>query len=357
MKKFQQALMTGVSYMLPLIVFSGMTIAVTGMITTSVSGDIEAVTLLNGFAWTMMDIIPAIFAAYVAYAIGDKAALIPGFIGGYIAAHPLVENTSASGFLGAILAGVLAGYAVLYLRKLKVPDFLDSIKKTLLIPVLTGWGVYVIMAYPVAYFVGALNDLIISNLITLSQAPQYAFLLGAILSAMCAFDMGGPIGKIAITFVFAVWNDPSGLGFVVNAAVFPGIMVPALSVGIASLIARNKYTEDEIKMAPASILSGLVGITESTLPYAFRDPFRIIGANMLGASIGGAIMMGFGVSTAGVSGVFGMPMASNLGIFILAIAIGTLISVGVQIAVKKPVDKTVSASGPEEDDFDFEITM
>lgn len=357
MKKFQQALMTGVSYMLPLIVFSGMTIALTGMISQSVQTDFPAIATLNGFAWVMIDLIPAIFAAYMAYAIGDKAALIPGFIGGYIAAHPPVEGTSASGFLGAILAGVLAGYVVLYIRKVKVPQFLDSIKKTLFIPVLTGWLLYLIMAYPIAYFVGALNDFIINNLITLSQAPQYAFLLGAILSAMCAFDMGGPIGKIAITFVFAVWNDPSGLGFVVNAAVFPGIMVPALSVGIASLIARNKYTEDEIKMAPASILSGLVGITESTLPYAFRDPLRIIGSNMLGASIGGAIMMGFGVSTAGVSGVFGMPMASNLGIFISAILIGTVISVTTQILIKKPVDEYTQLAGADDDELDFDITF
>ncbi|WP_197017736.1 PTS fructose transporter subunit IIC [Alkalibacterium sp. AK22] len=357
MKKFQQALMTGVSYMLPLIVFSGMTIALTGMIAQSASAEIPAVTTLNGFAWTMINLVPAVFAAYMAYAIGDKAAIIPGFIGGYVAAHPPVEGTSASGFLGAILAGLIAGYAVIYMRKLKVPDFLESIKKTLFIPVLVGGLLYLLMAYPVALIVGALNDFIIDNLIALSQAPQYAFILGAILSAMCAFDMGGPIGKIAITFVFAVWNDPSGLGFVVNAAVFPGIMVPALSVGIASLIARNKFTKSEIEMAPASILSGLVGITESTLPYAFRDPIRVIGANMLGASIGGAIMMGFGVSTAGVSGVFGMPMASNLGIFIAAIAIGTGISVATQVLVKKPVDETIPTVEAGEDELDFEITL
>ena len=354
MKKFQQALMTGVSYMLPLIVFSGMTIAVTGMIAQTAGGDIQTVTLLNGFAWAMMNIIPAIFAAYMAYAIGDKAAIIPGFIGGYIAAHPPLENTSASGFLGAILAGFLAGYVVLWMRKLPMPEFLKSIHKTLFIPVLTGWLLYFVMAYPVALVVGALNDFIIENLLTLSQTPQYGFLLGAILSAMCAFDMGGPLNKIAITFVFAVWNDPSGIGFIVNAAVFPGIMVPALSVGIASLIAKDKYTDAEIRMAPASILSGLVGITEATLPYAFRDPIRVIGSNMFGAAIGGALMMGFGISTSGVSGVFGLPMASNILLFIFAILVGTVISVGVQILWKEPVGATFAA---EEDDFEFDITF
>lgn len=356
MRKLQQALMTGVSYMLPFIVFAGMTIAITQMYSQYVSVDSSVVNTLNGFAWVIMDLIPAIFAAYMAYAIGDKAAIAPGFIGGYIAAHPTVENTSASGFLGAILAGFIAGYVVSYFRKLPFPDFLESIKKTLFIPVIAGLLLYLIMAYPVAMTIGVLNDLIIANLITLSESTRYAFLLGAILSAMCAFDMGGPLNKIAITFVFALWNEPSGIGFRVNAAVFPGIMVPALSVGIASLIAKSKFSKEEIEMAPASILSGLVGITEAALPYAFQEPLRVIGPNMIGAAIGGAIMMAFGVSTTGVSGVFGLPMASNLAIFVLAILVGVVCSVGLQILIRKPKDSTDSIA-KEEDILDFDITM
>lgn len=356
MRKFQQALMTGVSYMLPFIVFAGMTIAVTEMYSQYIQADTVSMTTLNGFAWVMIDMIPAIFAAYVAYAIGDKAAIAPGFIGGYIAAHPTIENTSSSGFLGAILAGFLAGYVVFYFRKIPVPEFMESIKKTLFIPVLTGWLLYFVMAYPVAISIGALNDFIIASLINLSEAPQYAFLLGAILSAMCAFDMGGPLNKIAITFVFALWNEPSGIGFRVNAAVFPGIMVPALSVGIASLIAKSRFSEAEVKMAPGSILSGLVGITEAALPYAFQDPLRVIGPNMIGAGIGGAIMMAFGVSTAGVSGVFGLPMASNLFIFILAITIGVACSVGLQVLVRKPKPEKDEVT-QNEDDLDFDITI
>lgn len=356
MRKFQQALMTGVSYMLPFIVFAGMTIAVTEMVLQYIQADSASMTALNGFAWVMIDMIPAVFAAYMAYAIGDKAAIAPGFIGGYIAAHPTIENTSASGFLGAIIAGAIAGYVVRWFRKVPVPEFMESIKKTLFIPVLTGWLLYVIMAYPVAITIGALNDLIIESLIHLSEAPQYAFLLGAILSAMCAFDMGGPLNKIAITFVFALWNDPSGIGFQVNAAVFPGIMVPALSVGIAALISKSKFSEAEIKMAPGAILSGLVGITEAALPYAFQDPIRVIGPNMIGAGIGGAIMMAFNVSTAGVSGVFGLPMASNLYIFVLAVVVGVAVSVGLQVIVRKPHSQK-EESAAQEEDFDFDITM
>lgn len=355
MKKIQQSLMTGVSYMLPFIVTAGMTIALTGMYTQYVNADSAANATLNGFAWTLIDLIPAIFAAYVAYAISDKPGIAPGFIGGYIAAHPLVEGTAASGFLGGIVAGFAAGYMVVYLKKIKLPDFLEPVKKTLFIPILTGGVIYFLMAYPVALTVGALNAFLIANLIRLSELPEYAFLLGAILSAMCAFDMGGPIGKIAITFVFAVWNDPSGIGFVVNAAVFPGIMVPALSVGIAALLAKSKYTEEEIHMAPGSILSGLVGITETALPYAFKDPLRIIASNMIGAAIGGAIMMGAGISTSGVSGIFGLPMASNSLVFIFAILIGVIISVTLQIIWKKPVIRDAET---EEiyTDFDIEIT-
>ncbi|WP_042221926.1 PTS fructose transporter subunit IIC [Oceanobacillus manasiensis] len=357
LKKLQQALMTGVSYMLPFIVIAGMTIAVTGMWTQYINPDTVAINTLNGFAWTIMDLIPAIFAAYVAYAIGDKAAIAPGFVGGYIASQPLIEGTAASGFLGAMVAGVIAGYLVAYSKKIKVPEFLESIKKTLFIPVITGWIVYVLMTYPVAMTIGELNEFIINNLITLSEAPQYAFLLGAILSAMCAFDMGGPLNKIAITFVFAVWNDPSGIGFVVNAAVFPGIMVPALSVGIAALIAKSKFSDEEIKMAPPSILSGIVGITEATLPYAFQDPIRVIGSNMIGAAVGGAIMMGYGVSTSGVSGIFGLPMASNIFMFILSIVVGVGISVLLQITLKKRKQPTSSSEEKNDDDLDFEITI
>ncbi|MFC6463489.1 PTS fructose transporter subunit IIC [Marinilactibacillus sp. GCM10026970] len=356
MRKLQQALMTGVSYMLPFIVFAGMTIAVTQMYSQYISPDVSAVNTLNGFAWIIMDMIPAIFGAYMAYAIGDKAAIAPGFIGGYIAAHPTVENTSASGFLGAIIAGFVAGYVVLYFRKLPFPEFLESIKKTLFIPVLTGWLLYLLMTYPVAMTIGVLNDVMIESLISLSESAQYAFLLGAILSAMCAFDMGGPLNKIAITFVFALWNEPSGIGFRVNAAVFPGIMVPALSVGIASLIAKSKFSQEEIDLAPASILSGLVGITEAALPYAFQDPFRVIIPNMIGAAIGGAIVMATGVSTTGVSGVFGLPMASQLLMFITAILVGVVCSVVLQILVRKPRVHDTSVA-EKEDDLNFEITL
>lgn len=353
--KIRRALMTGVSYMLPFIVFSGMTIALTGMYSQYIQADNATVLALNGFAWTMMNLVPAIFAAYVSYAIADKPGLAPGFIGGYIASMPPVEGTASSGFLGGMIAGLVAGYLVLAIKNFRLPDFIEPIKKTLFIPVIAGLSLYFLMAYPVAMSVGVLNEWIINGLIQLSQMPQYAFLLGAILSAMCAFDMGGPVGKIAITFVFAVWNEPSGIGFIANAAVFPGIMVPALSVGIAALIARSKYTLAEQKMAPASILSGFVGITETAIPYAIQDPFRIIPANMIGAAIGGAIMMGFGVSTSGVSGVFGMPMASNLPIFLLAILLGVAVSVTLQVLLKKPVD--INAI-PEEtyEEFDIEIT-
>lgn len=356
MKKILKPLMTGVSYMLPFIVVAGMTIAFTGMLEQYLSIQKEWITTLNGFAWTVMGLIPAIFAAYVAYAIADKPGIAPGFIGGYLAANPIIEDTAASGFLGAIIAGMLAGYIVNLMKKIKLSEILDSIKITVLIPVLSSWIIYFFVAYPLAMTVGALNNFIIENLITLSTMPQYAFLLGAILSAMCAFDMGGPLNKIAITFVFAVWSDPSGIGFVVNAAVFPGIMVPALSVGIAALIAKNKYTEAEIKMAPSSIVSGTVGISEAALPYAFRDPIRVIVSNMIGAAVGGAIMMGFNVSTAGVSGILGIPMASNIPIFILAIITGTIIAVVLQIVLKKPVTKNDSIQLEDEDieiEFDF----
>lgn len=344
--------------MLPFIVIAGMTIAITGMLNQYLGIEYAWISTLNGFAWTVMGFIPAIFAAYMSFAIADKPGIAPGFVGGYIAGNPLIEGSAASGFLGAIIAGFLAGYLVRWMKSIKLPSVFDSIKTTLFIPVLAAWTIYFVVSYPMALTVGVLNDFFIENLIALSKIPEYAFLLGAILSAMCAFDMGGPLNKIAITFVFAVWSDPSGIGFVVNAGVFPGIMVPALSVGIASLIAKSKYTEDEIKLAPSSILSGVVGITEAALPYAFRDPIRVIGSNIVGAAVGGAIIMGTGVSTAGVSGIFGFPMASNIPLFVLAILIGTAISVLLQILLKKPIEISKNQeTNKKEKDFDIEIKI
>lgn len=353
MKKIQRALMTGVSYMLPFIVVAGLTIALTGIMTTYFGMENDILTNLNGFGWTVMGFIPPIFGAYVAFAIADKAAIAPGFIGGWIAANPILENTNASGFLGALLAGLIAGYLVQWLKKMPIPEMIDSLKSTLIIPLLSTLVIYFLMVYPVGIVVGSLYTAIVNGLLSLSANPSTAILLGAVLSAMCALDMGGPLGKIALTFVFAVWADPSGLGFLANAAVFPGIMVPAISVGLAALLAPKKFTESERKNAPGAIVTGLVGITESTLPYAFRDPIRVIGCNVIGAAVGGAMMMGFNVSTPGVSGIIGIAPASDPLMFTVCILVGVAISTALLVFVKKEAVETAA----EEEDVDFDITF
>lgn len=335
MKNIQKALMTGVSYMLPFIVVAGLTIAGTGILTTYFGLTADVVVKLNGFAWTVMGFIPPIFGAYVSYAIADKAGIAPGFIGGYIAANPILENTAASGFLGGLIAGVIAGYLVQWIKKLPFPEVISSLKSTLVIPVISSLVIYFLMAYPIGIAVGELNNIIIDGLLSLASNSGTAFILGAVLSAMCAFDMGGPLGKIALTFVFAVWSDPSGLGFMANAAVFPGIMIPALATGTACLLVPKKFTEDEKKNAPGVIITGLVGITEGTLPYAFRDPLYVIGPNVIGSAIGGALMMGLKVSTTGVSGIIGIPAANAPLMFIMCIVVGTAISVVLQVLLKK----------------------
>ena len=222
MKQIRKALMTGVSYMLPFIVVAGLTIAITGILTSYFGVTADVVVKLNGFAWTVMGFIPPIFGAYVAYSIADKPGIAPGFIGGWIAANPILETTKASGFLGGLLAGLLAGYLVLLLKKIPFAKAIESLRNTLVIPLLASLVVYFAMAYPIGIVVGALYAVIINGLLAMAANTATAILLGAILSAMIAIDMGGPLGKIAITFVFAVWADPSGLGFLANAAVFPG---------------------------------------------------------------------------------------------------------------------------------------
>jgi len=354
MKTIQKALMTGVSYMLPFIVVAGLTIAITGIIKSYFNIDSDVVTKLNGFAWTIMGFIPPIFGAYVAYSIADKPGIAPGFIGGWIAVNPILKYTKPSGFLGGLVAGLLAGYLVLLIKKVKFPAALDSLKATLVIPFVVSIVVYFAMAYPVGIVIGFAFNVIINALLTMTATTTTAIILGAILSAMIATDMGGPLGKIAITFVFAVWADPNGLGFLVNAAVFPGIMVPAISVGLASYIAPKKFTDSERKNAPSAICTGLVGITEATLPYAFRDPIRVIGCNIVGSAVGGAMMMGLKMSTSGVSGIIGIPPANNPLLFIFCIAVGVAISTTLLVFVKKPVTDNLTSS-EEEVDIDFTL--
>lgn len=338
LKKIQKALMTGISYMLPFLVIAGMLIAITGMITEYIRPDISSILYLREFAWLLMDFLPAIFAAYVAYEIGEKLAIAPGFIGGYLANNPIIEETAASGFLGALLMGVLTGYLVVLLKNVKVPELLESIKESLFIPVISAIIIFYVISYPLAYSIGYLNEFAVSKIVELSRIPEYASLVGALLSAMCALDMGGPLNKLALLSVFALWGDPSGIGFVLNAALFPGLMIPGISTGIAAMLTKNKFNEEERNNALTALISGLFGIAEIALPYAVRDPIRTIGANVMGASIGGAIMMSFNISTSGVSGIFGIPMANNIPAFLLSIIIGVIISLVIQIIWKKPID-------------------
>lgn len=353
MRKLQQALMTGVSYMLPFIVVAGMTIAISGICSSYFNVTNDFLTYFSTFGNTVLGFIPPIMGAYVAFAIGDKAAIVSGFIGGWIANNPVLEGTNSSGFLGAIIAGFIAGYLVEYLKKLPFPAVINSLKTMMIIPLVSSYVIYLLMVYPIGIGVGAIYSGIVNALLALSAQSGTAVILGAILSAMCAFDMGGPLSKIAITFVFAVWADPSGLGFLVNAAVFPGIMVPPLAVGIARFIAPKKFTEAEKRQTPGALITGLVGITEATLPYAFRDPIRVIGCNVIGAAVGGAMMMGFGISTPGVSGIVGIPPASNPLMFTLCIVVGVAISSILLAFVKKEVTEEEIAE--ENIEFDIEL--
>lgn len=352
-RKMQQALMTGVSYMLPFIVVAGMTIAISGICTSYFGLESDFLTNLNTFGSTVLGFVPPIMGAYVAFAIGDKAAIAPGFIGGWIANNPVLEGTQSSGFLGAIIAGLIAGYMVDQLKKMPFPELISSLKTMMVIPLVSSFVIYLLMVYPIGIVVGAFYQLIVDSLLKLSEQPGTAVILGAILSGMTAFDMGGPLSKIALTFVFAVWSDPSGLGFMVNAAIFPGIMVPPLAVGIASYIAPKKFTTAEHRQAPGTIATGLVGITEGTLPFAFRDPIRVIGSNIIGAGVGGGMMMALGISTPGVSGIIGIPPASNPLMFTLCIAVGVAISVVLMVLVKKPVTEEEI----EEENVEFDIEL
>lgn len=323
-------LMTGVSHMLPLVVAGGLLIAISFMFGIEAFKD-EAIAF--GLPKALMDIgggaafhlMIAVFAGYVAYSIADRPGLAVGLIGGMMAAN------FGSGILGGIFAGFLAGYVVKFLNdKIQLPPSFSSLKPILILPLLGATVVGLAMAYLINPPVKALMDGLVSWLNTMGQTN--AILLGALLGGMMCVDMGGPVNKAAYTF---------GVGLIASqqylpmAAVMAGGMVPPIGMAIATMIARNKFTVNQRDAGKPAFVLGLCFISEGALPFVAADPVRVIGTSILGGAIAGAISMGFGITLqAPHGGLFVIPFVSNPLMYIVAIAVGSVVT-GVLYALIK----------------------
>jgi len=332
-------LLTGVSYMLPMVVAGGLCIAL------SFAFGIEAFKQQGTFAAALMQIgggtafalMVPVLAGFIAYSIADRPGLTPGLVGGMLA------MSTGSGFIGGIIAGFIAGYvAKLISSKLKLPNSMEALKPILIIPLLSTLVVGLAMIYLIGTPVAKILEGLTHWLQTMGTAN--AVLLGAILGGMMCSDMGGPINKAAYAFGVALLSTQT---YAPMAAVMAAGMVPPLALGLATMIARKKFDKTEQEGGKAALVLGLCFITEGAIPFAARDPIRVIPCCILGGAVTGALSMAVGAKLMAPHGglfVLLIPGAITpvLG-YLLAIIVGTLVTAVSYAFLKRP-DATAAAA-------------
>lgn len=338
-------LMNGVSHMLPFVVGGGILIAIAFLIDgfsvdlNSLPADqranfgtiTQAAAMFKGIGGTAFGFMLPILAGFIAMSIADRPGLAVGFVGGSIAAN------GTSGFLGALVAGFVAGYIVNLLKKIfsKLPESLDGVKPVLLYPLLGIFLIGVIMQFVVEPPIGALNTAINNGLNGLNGAS--AVVLGVLLGGMMAIDMGGPVNKAA--YVFGTASIAAG-NYNIMAAVMIGGMVPPLAIALATIFFKNKFTAEERKAGPTNFIMGLSFITEGAIPFAASDPLHVLPACAVGSAVAGGLSMAFGCTLmAPHGGIFVVPTIGNPLMYLVALVIGAFIACGLLGLLKKKVSE------------------
>lgn len=338
-------LMNGVSHMFPFVVGGGILIAIAFLIDgfsvdlNSLPADQRAnfgtitqgAALFKGIGGTAFGFMLPILAGFIAMSIADRPGLAVGFVGGSIAAN------GTSGFLGALVAGFVAGYIVNLLKKIfsKLPESLDGVKPVLLYPLLGIFLIGVIMQFVVEPPIGALNTAINNGLNGLNGAS--AVVLGVLLGGMMAIDMGGPVNKAA--YVFGTASIAAG-NYNIMAAVMIGGMVPPLAIALATIFFKNKFTAEERKAGPTNFIMGLSFITEGAIPFAASDPLHVLPACAVGSAVAGGLSMAFGCTLmAPHGGIFVVPTIGNPLMYLVALVIGAFIACGLLGLLKKKVSE------------------
>ncbi len=336
-------LMNGVSHMLPFVVGGGILIAIAFLI-DGFGVDLNSLPLeersnfgtitpmaamfksIGGVAFGFM--LP-ILAGFIAMSIADRPGLAVGFVGGAIAAN------GTSGFLGALVAGFLAGYIVLLLKKIcnKLPDSLEGTKPVLIYPLLGVFIIGVLMTYVIEPPIGALNTMINSGLEGMNGAS--AVLLGALLGGMMSVDMGGPVNKAA--YVFGTASIAAG-NYNIMAAVMVGGMVPPIAIALATIFFKKKFTEDQRKAGPTNFIMGLSFITEGAIPFAASDPLHVLPACAIGSAVAGALSMAFNCTLmAPHGGIFVFLTVGNPLLYLVSLVVGSVIGCVLLGVLKKDV--------------------
>ncbi|WP_145552989.1 PTS fructose transporter subunit IIBC [Yersinia canariae] len=325
-------LLTGVSYMLPMVVAGGLCIALSfvfGIKAFEVKGTLAAALMQIGGGSAFALMVP-VLAGFIAFSIADRPGLTPGLIGGMLAV------STGAGFLGGIIAGFLAGYVAKAIStKLHLPQSMEALKPILIIPLVASLIVGLVMIYvvgtPVAKIMAGLTNWL------QSMGTANAVLLGAILGAMMCTDMGGPVNKAAYAFGVALLSSSV---YAPMAAIMAAGMVPPLAMGLSTLLARHKFDKGEQEGGKAALVLGLCFISEGAIPFAARDPMRVLPCCIAGGALTGALSMAFGAQLMAPHGglfVLLIPGAIHpVLLYLVAIIAGTVLAGGLYAMLKRP---------------------
>ena len=341
--KIYTQLMNGVSHMLPFVVGGGILIAIAFLI-DGLNVDINALPAdqrsnfgtitpiaamfknIGGVAFGLM--LP-VLAGFIGMAIGDRPALALGFVGGMLAAN------GKSGFLGALVAGFLAGYLIVGLRKIcdKLPEAIEKLAPVLIYPVVGILIMGLAMNFVVEPVMGGINTGLNNFLSGMGDSSRVV--LGLILGGMMAIDMGGPFNKAA--YVFGTAAIAAG-NYDIMAAVMIGGMTPPCAIALATLLFKNKFTKEERDAGPTNFIMGLAFITEGAIPFAASDPLHVLPSCIIGSALAGALSMAFHCTLmAPHGGIFVFPVVGNAVMYLVALVAGTVVSALLLGVLKKKV--------------------
>ena len=344
MKKFgkdiETHIMTGISYMIPLVIAGAVLMAISRVgasfygisdiwdtkWATNANWFIQFLHTDDGWGGLALGMMFPVISAFIAYSVADKGGIAPGLVGGV-----LVANMNA-GFLGALASGLIAGYTVKFLlTHIHLPEAAKSVLPVFLVPVLGSLVTLILIQYVIGVPFAGINTGLASWLKRLTGTNKV--LLAAIVGAMVGFDLGGPVNKAAVTTAMALLT--SGV-YDPNTAAQIAIIIPPLGLGLATLIDKRKFSPELHEAGQASLVMGLIGVSEGAIPFAVESPLKVIPANMIGSAAGAALGVGLGaVNRAPISGFYGWFAVEKWWFYILGIAVGTLIVTAITLATRK----------------------
>lgn len=337
LKQLRQHLLTGVSFAIPFIACGGILIAASiAFVPMTQHGpdfsNAPHLKMMNDIGKTAFSLMLPVLAGYIAYSVSGKPGLVPGFVGGYFA------DQIKAGFLGAILAGLLAGYVVQFIKKLPTPKYIRPVMPILIIPILSAGFIAVVMmkviGVPIAHLMSSASTALAS------MSTGNGVVLAMLLGAMIAFDMGGPINKTAFFFGAAMIQQGD---YRIMGACAAAICTPPLGMGLATLLRKSLWSQEEQEAGIAGMAMGLIGITEGAIPFAASDPVRVIPCIVLGSMVAAVLaMIGHVGDHAPHGGPIVLPVVDQRLAYVLAIVVGTIVT-----AVSINVVKSFSRKQPQ----------